>query len=155
MDDIGSKLSAIVASIIGLAVLAVIVSQGANTANVLQAFFGGVTNLIGVAISPVTGQSINSGTGLTGGAWQAGGIGGGYSGFASSTSGSGGLFGGGGGLLGSLLGSTGSSLSGAGGSFGNIFGGDAGGIGSGITPTDNSFNTGGFDASAANLDTIF
>lgn len=131
MDDIGSKISAIIGSIIGLAVLAVIVSDAANTTNVLQAFFGGVSNLIGVAISPVTGQSVNSGQGLLGGPWQAGGNSGGYSAY----SGTGGLsFGGssngGFGITGSVnLGGLVSSLTGSSGGLGSLFGGSSGGGG--------------------------
>lgn len=120
MDDFTSKISVIIGSIIGLAVLAVVVSHGANTTNVLGAFFGGVTNLIGVAISPITGQSVAGGTGLAGGTWQAGGVGGGTSGFAVD------LGGGGGDLLGGLFGSltAGSNLPGTGNDpTGGLFGG--------------------------------
>lgn len=73
MSDTGEKIAAGVGAIIGLAVLAIAISQRANTANVLGAFFGGLSNLIGVAISPVTGQSVSGlSAGLTGGAWQNG-----------------------------------------------------------------------------------
>lgn len=85
MDTIGEKISAVVAAIIGLAVLAVIVSSRANSANVIGAFFSGMSNLIGVAVSPVTGQAVSglSAGGLTGGAWAQGGSGGsGTSGFS-------------------------------------------------------------------------
>ena len=74
MDDIGAKISAIIAGIIGLAVVALIVSQGANTMGVIYQFFGGLSNLIGVAISPVTGQNVAglSAGGLGGGSWTTG-----------------------------------------------------------------------------------
>ncbi len=51
---IGS-LMAVFTAIIGLAMVAVIVSQKANTAKVLQALTSGVGNVIGAAVSPVTG----------------------------------------------------------------------------------------------------
>jgi hypothetical protein len=74
MGDVGEKVMAGIAAIIGLAVIAIVVSQNANTVNVLGSFFSGVTNLIAVAISPITGQSVTgaNATGLTGGAWQSG-----------------------------------------------------------------------------------
>lgn len=75
MGDIGEKLTGIVAAVIGLAVLAIVISQKANTANVLGAFFGGISNLVGVAISPVTGQAVSglNASGLSGGTWTGGG----------------------------------------------------------------------------------
>jgi hypothetical protein len=76
MGDIGSKIAGGIATIITLAVIAIVISARANTSNVLLAFFGGMSNLIGVAISPVTGQSVSglsatgvSTTGLLGGNW--------------------------------------------------------------------------------------
>lgn len=128
MDDIGTKISVIVGSIIGLAVLAVVVSARANTTNVIGAFFGGVSNLIGVAISPVTGQSVSAGTGLQGGPWQAGGAGG-TSGFAVNLGGGGGGTDFLGGLFGSLT--AGSNLPGTGNDpTGGLFGSGASSVGS-------------------------
>jgi hypothetical protein len=124
MGEIGEKLSAAVAGIIALAVIAIVISQRANTTNVLAAFFGGVSNLIGVAISPITGQSVSgltaggSSTGLTGGGWQTGG-------FAIGSNGSIGV-----------TGSNGTSISANGignliGQVGNMFGGSSS-TGSGV-----------------------
>jgi hypothetical protein len=79
-ENVGETIAAGVAAIIGLAVIALLVSQRANTANVIGAAAGGLSNLIGVAISPVTGAQTGAGaTGLAGGSWTAGGT---YSGFA-------------------------------------------------------------------------
>jgi hypothetical protein len=128
MSDIGEKIAGIIGAIIGLAVLAIVISNTANTANVLSSFFGGLSNLIGVAISPVTGQSVSgltAGTpGLQGGSWTSGfaipgvasnfagglgvGVGQGLSSGLLSAIG-GGSSGGGGSGLGSLLGSSGGS----------------------------------------------
>jgi membrane DNA delivery protein len=72
MGDIGKDIGAGIAAIIGLAVLAIVISSRANTVAVLQSFFAGASNLIGVAISPITGQSVSGLTagGLSGGAWS-------------------------------------------------------------------------------------
>jgi hypothetical protein len=58
MGDIGQKIVGGIAAIISLAVVALVISSKANTSNVLNSFFGGLSNLIGVAISPVTGQTV-------------------------------------------------------------------------------------------------
>jgi hypothetical protein len=58
MGDIGQKIVGGIAAIISLAVVALVISSKANTPNVLNSFFGGLSNLIGVAISPVTGQTV-------------------------------------------------------------------------------------------------
>jgi PRD1 phage membrane DNA delivery len=74
MRDIGEAVAGIIAAIVGVAVIGLIVSSKANTSNVLTAFFGGLSNLVGVAISPVTGQTVQGlTTGLQGGSWQGGG----------------------------------------------------------------------------------
>lgn len=133
MNDIGGKIGAIVASIIGVAILAVVISSRANTVNVITAFFSGVSNLVGVAISPVTGQSTGANAqGLPGGSWSSsGGTGGSLLGGYSGSSGSNGL--GGGINIGSIfsgLGSLGGGSSGGSGlNFGSILGGSSGGSG--------------------------
>lgn len=117
MSDVGEKISAAIAAIIGVAVLALVLSQRATSASVIGAFFTGMSNLVGVAISPVTGQSVANltGGGLTGGVWSG-------SSTASNSTGStltgaanlvGALTGGGGlGALGGLFGSSGGSSGG-------------------------------------------
>jgi hypothetical protein len=138
MNDIGEKIAAGIAAIIGLAVIALMLSNKANTVNVISAFFGGLSNLIGVAVSPVTGQSVSglSAAGLSGGTWQTG-SGGTGSTSAFSAGGSGGGF-----NIGSLLGGAGSLLggSGIGSGLSGLFSGGEGGLagGSGGTP-DNAW----------------
>ncbi len=116
MSDVGEKISAAIAAIIGVAVLALVLSQRATSASVIGAFFTGMSNLVGVAISPVTGQSVANltGGGLTGGVWSG-------SSTASNSTGStltgaanlvGALTGGGLGALGGLFGSSGGSSGG-------------------------------------------
>jgi hypothetical protein len=77
MDEAGKTIGGFIAAIIGLAVLAIVISSRANTVAVLQSFFSGTANLIGVAISPITGQSVSglSAGGLTGGSWSGSGSG--------------------------------------------------------------------------------
>lgn len=145
MGDTGEKIFGIVGAIIGLAVLAIIISAKANTASVLGAFFGGLSNLVGVAISPITGQSVSGlSAGLAGGAWSTGtsgfalnggsyGVNQGGIGQITNMTGGGFLGGGGGGMggLGGLLGGGGGGgMGGIGGLLGGGGGGGAGGFGS-------------------------
>lgn len=122
MNDAGEKIAGAVAAIFGVAVIAIIVSQRATTASVLQSFFAGLSNLIGVAISPITGQSVSGlgAGGLTGGQWAQGGT----PGYASSASGFGGF------NIGGILGGASGMLGGIGG-LGGILGGGGGGGGLG------------------------
>lgn len=46
-------------AIIGVAILAVLVSKKSNTAGVIQSAASGFSNALGTAVSPVTGASIN------------------------------------------------------------------------------------------------
>jgi hypothetical protein len=55
MNDFWSTLSGVVALIIGLAVVAVVLSPKATTSNVIQSGSSGLANLINAATSPVTG----------------------------------------------------------------------------------------------------
>lgn len=126
MNDAGEKIVGIIGAIIGLAVLAIIISARANTANVLASFFGGLSNLVGVAISPITGQQVSNLSGLSG---SGGGLTSGFSLLGGSSGGGvnlnvgsllGGVTGGGGSSgIGSLLGGGGSS------GIGSLFGGGA------------------------------
>lgn len=64
-------------AVIGLAIVAVLVSQRANTANVISAGGNAFSRVIASAVSPVTGSA--SSTGYTGVNWpvsQLGGLGG-------------------------------------------------------------------------------
>ncbi len=56
MDDAFGKFVAILTAIIGLAILAVILSKNSNTPSVLQSFFSGFASLIGAATAPITGS---------------------------------------------------------------------------------------------------
>jgi hypothetical protein len=150
MDDISKGIGGVVAAVIGVAVLAVVLSNGANTVGVLGAFFAGVRNLLATAISPITGQTTGANTAaLPGGAWSGGNqqfgslLGGftGSGGYAGSSGAGGGILGGflggggssGGFSLGGLLASAtaGSGLPGTGSDpTGGMFGSQASGIGS-------------------------
>jgi hypothetical protein len=52
----------IATAIIGVAILAVLVSQKSNTTGVIQAFGSAFSNALGVAESPVTGSQVNINT---------------------------------------------------------------------------------------------
>lgn len=58
MNSFMEGASTIALAVIGLAIVAVIVSKKSNTGNVIQAAASGLANNIGVAVSPVTGQSV-------------------------------------------------------------------------------------------------
>ena len=57
MNQLTEAAVTIAIAVIGLAIVAVLVSRKANTAGVIQAGASGFGNDIGVAISPVTGHS--------------------------------------------------------------------------------------------------
>jgi hypothetical protein len=61
MNDFWSTLSGVVALIIGLAVVAVVLSPKAQTSNVIQSGSSGLANLITAATSPVTGGQMGFG----------------------------------------------------------------------------------------------
>ena len=63
MNAITESIVTIILAIVGLAMVAVLVSRGAQTSSVIQAGASGVANDIGVAISPVTGANIGYTTG--------------------------------------------------------------------------------------------
>jgi hypothetical protein len=66
MNNISEPLVTIATAIVGLAIIAVLVSNRAQTANVASAFGGAFSNAISAAVSPVTGQAaspnVNAGT---------------------------------------------------------------------------------------------
>ena len=53
--NVEDTISSVVVSVIGLAIVAVLVSRNANTANVIGASGSGLANVIKAAVSPVTG----------------------------------------------------------------------------------------------------
>lgn len=55
MNELMRQAGAIFAAIIGVAILAVIVSRQANTSQVLETGFKGFSTILGTALSPVTG----------------------------------------------------------------------------------------------------
>jgi len=59
MSNIGPVLVTIVASIVGLAIVAVLVSKKAQTPQVLQAGGSALGQIIGAAVGPVTGATGN------------------------------------------------------------------------------------------------
>jgi len=67
MKDIGEGVVTIALAIIGLGIIATLVSKKANTVGVIQASASGLANNIAVAQSPVTGTSLNLSLGYPGG----------------------------------------------------------------------------------------
>lgn len=63
MGKTGEVISLIAVGVIGLAIVAVLVAQKANTSSVISAATGGFANILGAAIAPVTGSTL--GTGLS------------------------------------------------------------------------------------------
>jgi hypothetical protein len=59
MNKIGEEIVTIALAIIGLAIIAVLVSKKANTTSVIQAAASGLGNNIAVASAPVTGISMS------------------------------------------------------------------------------------------------
>lgn len=59
MDKIIDTAGTIALAIVGLAIVAVLVSRNANTTGVIQSAASGFNNAIGVASAPVTGAAVN------------------------------------------------------------------------------------------------
>lgn len=57
MDQFWTSIVTIVTAIVGIAIIAVLVSNRAQTANVIQAGSQGLANDISAAVSPVTGSA--------------------------------------------------------------------------------------------------
>jgi hypothetical protein len=57
MGEIGPAMVAVIAGIIGLAIVAVIVGKSAQTPQVLQAGGSALSAVIGAAVSPVSGNA--------------------------------------------------------------------------------------------------
>lgn len=114
--DIVAAVSGIIVTVLGLAVVAVLVSNKAATAGVIGTTGSALANVIGAAVSPVTGASLAVHTGQDGAA-GAGSPGAGY--------GPSNAFGGGSGFLDPSQILTGASS--LGGALGTIFAGGGGG----------------------------
>lgn len=67
MSSIGPTFLAVVGGIIGLAIVAVLVSQKAQTSSVIQGAGTALSNVLATAVSPVAGSTSNQ-FGSTGGA---------------------------------------------------------------------------------------
>lgn len=65
-DHMITGLVTVATAIVGIAILAVLVSKNAQTGSVIQAAAGGFATDIGAAVSPVTGQGIGSQAGFGG-----------------------------------------------------------------------------------------
>lgn len=92
MNNMFEPVVTIAAGVVGIAIIAVLVSQKSNTANVFAAAGGAFANAISAAVSPVTGNS--AAPSVTAGTSQNGLLGGaGGSLFGQSTLLSGNLFG--------------------------------------------------------------
>lgn len=68
MGHFGDQVVAIATAIVGVAIVAVLVSQRSNTANVITAAAQGFSEALGTAVSPVTGATSQFGpiSGFTG-----------------------------------------------------------------------------------------
>lgn len=55
MNGAVAQFVTVLTMIIGVAIIAVIVSKQANTSAVLQSFFNGMSSMLKVVVSPVTG----------------------------------------------------------------------------------------------------
>ena len=60
MNEIGSAITSIIMAVIGVAIIATLVSSQAQTANVLSAGGTAISRVLGSALSPVTGGGIGS-----------------------------------------------------------------------------------------------
>lgn len=69
MDKVEATISAVFTSLIGLAILAVLLSKNSNTAGVVSGLFSGLAGVIQTAVAPITGGTsapITIGTGTVG-----------------------------------------------------------------------------------------
>lgn len=78
MDKITEAGVTILMAIIGVAILAVIVSRQSNTSGVLQSFGQAFSGILGTAVSPVTGTGYTGGIGGIGWPTSASGLVGGF-----------------------------------------------------------------------------
>lgn len=67
MGDFGSGIITVLVAIVGVASLAVVFSKNSQSPQVASAFFGGIAQDLGAAVSPITGNSgsLGLGTGFT------------------------------------------------------------------------------------------
>lgn len=67
MSNLTESIVTIATAIVGVALLALIVSKKSNTAGVIQSAGSAFGNALGVAVSPVTGSSVSLNLGYPGG----------------------------------------------------------------------------------------
>jgi len=67
MNQLTESVVTIATAIVGVALLALLVSKKSNTSGVISAAGAAFSNALGVATSPVTGASVSGLTGLGGG----------------------------------------------------------------------------------------
>jgi hypothetical protein len=60
VNDAFTKFIGVLTAIVGLAIVAVVLAQNSQSSNVIQSFFSGFGNILGVAVSPVTGGSVTT-----------------------------------------------------------------------------------------------
>lgn len=60
MSNIGPTFIAVVSGVIGLAIVAVLVSQNAQTSTVVQGVGTALSSVIGAAVAPVSGSQTNN-----------------------------------------------------------------------------------------------
>lgn len=63
MNDLWTSVVSIATAIVGVAILAVIVSKNSNTSGVISSATSGFAQDLGVAVSPITGGALGSFTG--------------------------------------------------------------------------------------------
>jgi hypothetical protein len=59
VNDFGKTMSELAAGVIGIAIIAVLVSRNAQTSGVIQSMASGFTNILATVVSPVTGGKVN------------------------------------------------------------------------------------------------
>jgi len=67
MKEWGTALIALATAVLGVAIVAILISPNAQTAGVINAAGGAFGNILDVAISPVTGNTVSPQLGSTGG----------------------------------------------------------------------------------------
>ncbi len=67
MGHFGDQIVAILTAIVGVAIIAVIVSKNSNTAAVITSGAGAFATALSTAVSPITGNVTSPSTGFTGG----------------------------------------------------------------------------------------
>lgn len=58
MGHVGDQIVAVMTAIVGVAILAVLVSRNSNTAGVIQSAGGAFAQMLSTAVSPVTGNTV-------------------------------------------------------------------------------------------------